>query len=319
MTQYLQDTSDEKLNELVNNLYELYTNSDIINYTHNGKTLPFKYQTLISRSISSVYSNIDNRPSIQTILINAIKLSLNSTLQTKTTGELKVYRESCERFKMTLSLLNRKKQQGLLVDDSEIESKKKEIKMLEEKINEIATVATIKPEVNKKILTNAETIYNIMLRNDKVPKLLFIKFCKKIGYYFNYSDRFVDEYDKPNSINDMQTRHKPGSYVPPAFRTENKIQQNKQISKQIIDFSDSENEDIPENMTNKVNKNEIHFNEPKVNKNIGMWATKSKIIFKEEPNKDKDLKIEDLKVEDLKVNKNNEIKLSNEWELNDDF
>ena len=61
MTEYLQDTSDEKITELANDLYELYTNSDIINYTHNGRSLPFKYQTLISRQIPGIYSNIENK------------------------------------------------------------------------------------------------------------------------------------------------------------------------------------------------------------------------------------------------------------------
>ena len=128
MTEYLQDTSDEKIIELTNDLYELYKNPDIVNYTHNGKTLPFKYQTLISRSIPGVFSNIENKPSIQTILTNAIKLSLNMSTQTKNTNELKIYRESCERFKMALSLLIRKKQQGVIVDENDIETKTKEIK-----------------------------------------------------------------------------------------------------------------------------------------------------------------------------------------------
>ena len=73
MTEYLQDTSDEKIIELANDLYELYTNPDIVNYTHNGKVLPFKYQTLISRPIPGIYSNIEKKPSIQTILNNSIK------------------------------------------------------------------------------------------------------------------------------------------------------------------------------------------------------------------------------------------------------
>ena len=221
MTEYLQDTSDEKIIELANDLYELYANQDIVNYTHNGKVLPFKYQTLISRPIPGIYSNIEKKPSIQTILTNSIKLSLNMSTQTKNTNELKIYRESCERFKMSLSLLMRKKQQGMQVDDIDIETKTKEIKMLEQKINEIATAATFKPEINKKILTNAVTIYNVMLRNDRIPKMLFIKFAKKIGYHFNYTERFVDEYEKSNSFNGAQMKQKPGAYVPPAFRSEN--------------------------------------------------------------------------------------------------
>ena len=129
MTQYLQDTSDEKIAQLVDDLNDLYTNPEIVAYKHNGKSLPFKYQTLISRPISGVYSNIEGKPSIQSILTNAIRFSLNLSTQTKSTGELKTYRESCERFKTALVILNRKKQQGILVDESEIETKQKEIKI----------------------------------------------------------------------------------------------------------------------------------------------------------------------------------------------
>jgi hypothetical protein len=65
--------------------------------------------------------------------------------------------------------------------DDEIEAKRKEIKILEEKINEMANAANAKPEINNRILNIAENIYNIMLRNDRVPKLLYIKICKKFA------------------------------------------------------------------------------------------------------------------------------------------
>ena len=356
MTEYLQDTSDEKIIELANDLYELYTNPDIINYTHNGKSLPFKYQSLISRSIPGIYSNIEKKPSIQRILANAIKLSLNMSTQTKNTNELKIYRESCERFKMSLSLLMRKKQQGIQVDETDIENKTREIKMLEQKMNEIATAATFRPEINKKILTNAVTIYNVMLRNDRVPKILFIKFCKKIGYNFNYTDRFVDEYDKSNSINGIPLKQKPGTYVPPAFRSENTIKSNIIKNEDEDEKSDLEDNNQIQTSTSKIKNNNIKvpiYVQP-VNKNIGMWANKSNLIFntdndnndkndkndKNDNNKndknDKNKNDNDKNKNDNDKNKNNNVdkkedknkiktnsksklKLSNEWEVNDDF
>jgi len=328
MTTYLQDTNDEKIIELANDLYELYTNLDIVNYIHNGKVLPFKYQTLISRPIPGIYSNVEKKPSIQTILTNSIKLSLNMSTHTKNTNELKIYRESCERFKMSLSLLMRKKQQGIQVNEIDIETKIKEIKMLEQKINEIATIATFKPEINKKILTNAVTIYNVMLRNDRVPKILFIKFSKKIGYYFNYTERFVDDYDKSNTFNGLSVKQKQGSYIPPAFRSEN-IDKPKQTN---IHDSESESEEtqLQTIINNKINKtknnnDKIPNYDYYVNKNIGVWATKSKIIFNSKDNNDhKDHKHEDNndhKHEDTHKSKDkqSELKLINEWEVNDDF
>jgi hypothetical protein len=323
MTQYLQDTSDEKINEMANNLHELYINSDIINYVHNGKALPFKYQSLLNRQIAGIYSNIENKPSVQSILSNAIKFSLNLSQHTKSTGELKIYRESCERFKLALSLLMRKKQQGLLVDDTEIETKTKEIKMLEQKMNEIANTSTFKPEINKKILTNAETIYNIMLRNDRVPKLLFIKLCKKLNYHFNYSERFIDEYEKPNIM-----KQKSGTYVPPAFRTNstnstNSLNTNFQKMKQIKEEENDDKDDI------KDNNNDLSFltftntsTTTTTTKNIGAWAVKSKLIFKETksiPATNDNFNTNDNKT-DTNTNKIIEdVKLSSEWENDYDF
>jgi hypothetical protein len=324
MSEYLQDTSDEKLAELTDDLYELYVNPEIVNYTHNGKTIPFKYQTLISRPIPGIFSNIEKKPSIHTILTNAIRLSLNLSTHTKNTNELKIYRESCERFKTSLSLLMRKKQQGIQVDDNDIETKTREIKMLEEKINEIATAATFKPEINKKILTNAVIIYNVMLRNDRIPKMLFIRFCKKIGYRFNYSDRFVDEYEKPNSINDMQTRQRHGAYVPPAFRSDTPNNKFTKINKSDSE-SDNESEIQNTKKLNKLNKNNVECDipiyQPNTNKNIGVWATKSKLIFKDEDKIDNNGNEVNINTEQINVNTEQmtEIKLSNEWEVNDDF
>lgn len=320
MSEYLQDTSDEKLAELANDLYELYTNSEIVNYTHNGKTIPFKYQTLISRSIPGIFSNIEKKSSIQTILTNAIRLSLNLSTHTKNTNELKIYRESCERFKTTLSLLIRKKQQGIQVDDNDIETKMREIKMLEEKINEIATAATFKPEINKKNLTNAVIIYNVMLRNDRIPKMLFIRFCKKIGFRFNYSDRFIDEYEKYNSNNDTQMRQRPGAYVPPAFRSDTTNNKFKKINNSDSE-SDNEYEIQNTKKTNKNNNVDILMYIPDTNKNIGAWATKSKLIFKDEDKIENNLDQVNINTNQVNINTNQieEIKLSNEWEVNDDF
>ena len=332
MTEYLQDTSDEKIIELVNDLYELYVNPDIVNYIHNGKTLPFKYQSLLSRLIPGIYSNIEKKPSIQIILTNAIKFSLNMSTQTKNTNELKMYRESCERFKTALSILIRKKQQGHQVDENDIENKIKEIKMLEQKINEIATIATFKPEINKKILNNAITIYNVMLRNDRIPKIVFIKFSKKIGYNFNYAERFVDEYDKTTSFNGIPLKQKSSAYIPPAFRSDN-TNKSKIIKNQDSELNLEEDNQHLQSIINKTNKTK-NINDIKVpnydhlvNKNIGVWGSKSILIFNKDNVKDdikddiKDDVKDDVKdnIKDNILNKQSELKLSYEWEVNNDF
>lgn len=88
---------------------ELYQNKDICNYVHNGKQIPGKYEKIIQRSIHC--SNIENHKSLQSILTNAIRYSFNQTTQLNTTvaNEYRIYRETCERNKIILLSLKRKK------------------------------------------------------------------------------------------------------------------------------------------------------------------------------------------------------------------
>jgi hypothetical protein len=88
---------------------ELYQNKEIYNYVHNGKQVPVKYEKMIQRPIQC--SNIDNYKSLQTILTNAIRYSFNQNTQLNTTiaHEYRTYRETCERNKVILSSLKKKK------------------------------------------------------------------------------------------------------------------------------------------------------------------------------------------------------------------
>jgi len=330
---YFYDTSDEKINELANDVYELYMNKDITTYKHTGKKLSFKYETLLSRKIPGVYSNIKDHLSLNTLLSNAIRLSLNYSQQNQSRNDIKTYRETCERFKLALTILMRKKQSkpneiDPTIDD-EIEAKKKEIKILEEKINEMANAANAKPEINNRILNISENIYNIMLRNDRVPKLLYIKICKKLNVRLEYSEHFVDDRDKPESIH--MIKHKKNAYVPPAFRKDNdNINQN--YTKVYNSFDDMDKNQSHDDYNNKYNNDEYisekNNKNDNSNNNLGAWAIKSKNIFKDEDKKNeniKDKKDEKIKSEDIKLDNvskskiNNDIKLNTEWENSDDF
>ena len=142
------DNSD--LLRLAEKVKDFYNNAEIYNYVHNGKKIPGKYEKLLERKL--VCSNIQGYKSLHTILSNAIKYSFCQTIKLNTSNDLRIYRETCERTKMVLMSIERRKQNGEKGLDDEIEKKKEEIKLLESQINEVASQRALKPEFNKNIL-----------------------------------------------------------------------------------------------------------------------------------------------------------------------
>ncbi len=235
MTSYY-DNSD--LVNLADKVKDLYKNPEITNYVHNGKKLPIKYKRLFERSL--VCSNIQGEKSLYVILTNAIKYSFSQAIQINNSTELRMYRETSERSKLVLASYNRKLELGDKSIISEIEKKEEELKLIQKKIDEIATLSTLKPEINKNILNTAEEAYNILLRTDKTPYYFYLEICRKLGKRVNLDQQFTGfrDKDKPNNKNfkkddkkddsdDEDYRNylemnvKKSAYVPPAFRKNN--------------------------------------------------------------------------------------------------
>jgi hypothetical protein len=170
MTSYY-DNSD--LVNLAEKVKDLYKNPEIANYVHNGKKLPIKYKRLFERSL--VCSNIQGEKSLYVILSNAIKYSFSQAIQLNNSTELRMYRETSERCKLVLASYKRKLELGDKSMSEEIEKKEEEIKLIQKKIDEIATQSTLKPEINKNILNTAEESYNILLRTDKTPYYFYLE------------------------------------------------------------------------------------------------------------------------------------------------
>lgn len=219
---------------LADKVKDLYNNSEIVNYVHNGKKIPPKYEKLVERNF--LCSNIEGEKSLKYILTNAIRYSFNQTIKLNTSNEIRVYRETCERSKLQLSSFVRRKQNGELISVEDIEKKEEEIKLLEKKIGEIATQSALKPEINKNILTTAEEVYNLLLRSDKTPCYFYLEVCRKLGHRVNLDQLFPGFRDKDTSNykkktqdaddedykNYMDMNVKKSMYVPPAFRKEDK-------------------------------------------------------------------------------------------------
>ena len=317
--------------KLAEKVRDLYKNKDIINYIHNGKRIPPKYEKLIDRKICC--SNIAGEKSLQTVLTNAIKYSFNQATQLHTTvaTEHRTYRESCERNRIILASLKKKKNLGDNSVDDDIQKKEEEIKLLQKKIDEIATISAAKPEFNKNILSVAEEAYLLLLRTDKTPYYFYAEICKKLGYRINLDQMFSGFRDRDNVItnkkkddddnedykNFMEMNVKKGAYVPPAFRKneqEQKINRLENIMKkedneikklESIKYTKRENKDIKEEFP--------EFISPiKTNKNLGAWGKKITII----PDTPKDIKKEveievELNSEEEREDKDKDLELEN--------
>jgi hypothetical protein len=224
---------------LADKVKDLYNNSEIVNYVHNGKKIPIKYERMLERSL--VCSNIEGEKSLNVLLSNAIKYSFSQVIHLNNSTELRMYRETSERSKLILASYKRKFELGDKSIIPEMEKKEEEIKMIQKKIDEIATQTAIKPEINKNILNTAEESYLLLLRIDKTPYYFYLEICKKLGKRVNLDQLFPGFRDKDNLKNKnnknfknndelddnddyhnfMEMNVKKSSYVPPAFRKNN--------------------------------------------------------------------------------------------------
>lgn len=308
--------------KLAEKVRDLYKNKDIINYVHNGKKIPPKYEKILERKITC--SNIVGEKSLQTVLSNAIKYSFNQATQLNTTvaAEHRTYRESCERNRIILASLKKKKSLGDNSVDNDIYKKEEEIKLLQKKIDEIATISAAKPEFNKNILSVAEEAFNLLLRTDKTPYYFYAEICKKLGYRVNLDQMFSGFRDKDNIIsfkkkddddedykNFVEMNVKKGAYVPPAFRKNDQEQKINRLEN-IMKKEDKQNEK-QENL--KDIKKEIKEDFPdfisnvQTNRNLGAWGKKITII--PDPPKDikKEVELEESLVEEVKYKETDKV------------
>jgi len=217
--------TDKDLDDIAKKVVsELYSNKDILELKNNGRTLNGGLNALVSRSISGIYSNIDNNKPLQTVLTNSIRYSILTDKNTAQETEFKKIREACERRKNMLMVLNRK----LELDETEtlkndIDKTTEEISLLESQLNDIASKNSEQPCVKKNILELAKKAYNILLRSDKTSEKFYVAICKYMeikvtpehfGYdvYRNYSEF------KPYYVRNDNNEEKKDIYVPPALQ-----------------------------------------------------------------------------------------------------
>jgi hypothetical protein len=298
---------------LADKVNEFYNNPEIYNYVHNGKKIPAKYEKLLERKL--VCSNIQGYKSLHSVLSNAIKYSFCQTIKLNTSTDLRVYRETCERAKMVLMSLERRKQNGEKDVDDDIEKKKEEIKLLETQINDVASQRALKPEFNKNILTSAEEIFNLLLRTDKTPYYFYLEICKKFGMRVNLDQLFVGFRDRDNIVNIKKKQEenndddvdyqnfremniKKTTYVPPAFR-KNEKQEIKLTRVESIMKKEQDTETEPIEKVEKTQEPKELF--PTLNSStpviinkpiIGAWGKKPNIVLEEKPELKPELKPE---------------------------
>jgi hypothetical protein len=298
---------------LADKVKEFYNNPEIYNYVHNGKKIPAKYEKLLERKL--VCSNIQGYKPIHSVLSNAIKYSFCQTIKLNTSTDLRVYRETCERAKMVLMSLERRKQNGEKGVDDDIEKKKEEIKLLEAQINDVASQRALKPEFNKNILTSAEEIFNLLLRTDKTPYYFYLEICKKFGMRVNLDVLFTGFRDRDNIVNIKKKQEenneedvdyqnfremniKKTTYVPPAFR-KNEKQEIKLTRVESIMKKEQDTETKPVEKVENLQETKELF--PNLNSStpviinkpvIGAWGKKPNIVVEEKPEVKPELKAE---------------------------
>jgi hypothetical protein len=244
--------TDKEIDEIGKKIVsELYGNRDIIELKNNGRQLSGNLASLVERSISGIYSNIQGHRTLQTILINAIRYSVLVEKNMSLDAEFKKVREACERRKNMLNIYQRKlnedKDNQTFI--TEIEKITEEIKLLETKLNEIAEKNSEPPTIKKNILELAKKAYKLLLRNDKTSEKLYTAVCNGLSvklepdhfgyyqkqdnytsnkFYNNYNnkynpphqyDRRIDADNRPNYYNNRQTEEKKDIYVPPQLQT----------------------------------------------------------------------------------------------------
>jgi hypothetical protein len=287
-TKYTFNISDSMIYELSRDIYNLYQMKDIVNYIHNGKSIPFKYEKLIERPISGIYSNIDGHISLQKLLTNTLRYCYTKPTN-KNTQETKQLRETIMRIKLSINQLKQTNPTS-----PEILLKENEIELLNKKIEDCNNTIDNNNNIKNKYVNVAEATYNILIRKDNFPKYLYIEICNKLGVKINYEEHFIREYDnerisviggviKKEYTNELdkedamiykKSHQKATRYVPPCFRQE-KTEESKQ-------------QDDEEINTEEINQKEVEVEKFPVlihNKNIGtsisnsnVWNNKPKII-----------------------------------------
>jgi hypothetical protein len=191
--------NDSQIADLSRKVVEMfYKNSKIASYKHSGKTLTGSIGILLNRPISSIYSNIDGHTSLSMILKNAIHFSILTNSNATLEAEFKPIREATERKKNQLEFFERKKKKNeeTGVEDEktllDIETTQAEIKLLEEKLDQIASAAG-PPIVNSSILNLAKRVYEILLRGDRTSQNLYVEICRNLGITINIADRFFEK------------------------------------------------------------------------------------------------------------------------------
>ena len=232
-------TTDKDIDEIGKKIVtELYNNKEINDLKNNGRPLTGMLSTLVDRQISSIYSNINEYKSLQTILTNAIRFSVLIEKNSILDAEFKKLREASDRRKNMLLVLERKLQNDKKNEtiESDIEKTKDEIKLLDEQLNIIANKNSEPPTIKRSILELAKSAYKLLLRTDKTSEKLYLSVCKNLnvkvennhfGYYSNNYNNYSNNYNnstdnyKPyyNRFNNQNNgEEKKDVYVPPQLQ-----------------------------------------------------------------------------------------------------
>jgi len=294
---YIYNIDDQILNELADDIYKLYNMPDIVNYVHNGRPIPTKYERILERNISSIYSNIDGYISLQKLLSNTLKYCFTKPTN-KNTQETKQLKETIMRIKISINQLKQ-----ISSDSPEILIKENEINMINKKIEESNNTIENNNIIKNKYVNIAEASYNILLRKDNFPKYFYINICNKLGVRINFEEHFIRDYnnerisvkngvikkeftndiDKEDAMIYKQQYKKKSMYVPPCFRKEE--DKHKETIKE-----ENKEENILESYdsSKEINKEDISIIPviSKPNKVLGTWAKKPNIISDNNNNND---------------------------------
>jgi len=245
--------TDKDLDDIAKKVVsELYSNKNILELKNNGRLLSGVLGTIFNRDITGLYSNINGHNSLQSVLRNSIRFAILTEKNTQNEVEFKKIRETCERRKNMLTILNRKFENEPSdpndIIQNEIEKTKQEISLLETQINEIASKHTNKPEIKKNILEISKKAYGILLRRDKTSEKFYIAICKHLNVkilkeHFGYDIYQNSEAYKPYYMRNVEPKE--DIYVPPSLkynfgqkrydnnRNYNNIDHNKNIEKVV--------------------------------------------------------------------------------------
>ena len=219
-------TTDKEIEEIGKKIVlELYSNKEIIDLTYNGRPLTGQLGALIERSISGIYSNINQHKSLHSLLVNAIRYSVLIEKNASLEAEFKKTREASDRRKNMLLVLQRKletdKNNETIIED--IEKTKKDIELLDEQLGIIAQKNSEPPTVRKNILELAKKAYGLLIRSDKTSEKLYVAVCKNLDVKIEKSHFGYDVYNNNYGYNNYggNSNGSYGSYKPYTNRYEN--------------------------------------------------------------------------------------------------